>query len=120
MNVKESDVQTQETLMMDTKALGRLQIDTNVIISFPEGILAFEHFTEYALLKTPKNTYFYWLQSTTDKNIAFLLVNPSDFLPNYDPKINAKELELINGKDVELQLFTIVTIPSADPKKHDG
>ena len=117
MDVKERDVQTQETLMIDTKALGRVQVDTNVIISFPEGILAFENFTEYALLKTPKNTYFYWLQSTTDKNVAFLLVNPADFLPDYDPKINEKELELIHGKDIELQLFAIVTIPNADPKK---
>jgi flagellar assembly factor FliW len=63
------------------------------------------------LLDAPQKP-FYWLQSLDVVEIAFVLIDPLLFRPDYVLAVNQDELEEIGIKDEkDILLFAIVTIP---------
>lgn len=98
---------------INTKAYGPIEIDSKQIINFPSGLFGFESLNEFALLDAEQQPFF-WLQSLEVEQIAFILINPMIFRPDYDPSVVIDELEEIGLKtndDENILLFSIVTIP---------
>ncbi len=104
---------------ISTKPYGAIEIDENDILNFPNGIFAFEQFKRYVILHDHEDTMFSWLQSLDDPELAFLIVNPLDLIPDYTPEIMASEIEhLFGSRDQnELHLQCIITIPANHPEK---
>lgn len=99
-------------MRVNTKAYGMIDVDERQKIHFPKGILGFEKFKEYVLLDAERQP-FYWLQSMDVERVAFILVNPFLFRPDYELDIDDSELLEIGIKDPETALiFSIVTIPA--------
>jgi len=95
-----------------TKAYGAVEVDERQKIKFPHGLLGFEKFQEYVLLDAERQP-FYWLQSTELEKVAFVLVNPFLFRPDYELDIDDADLAEIGIVDPESALvFSIVTVPS--------
>lgn len=102
-------------MILQTKAYGPVEIEESQVLEFPQGILGFEEYHRFALIDAHKKP-FYWLQSTEDTRIAFILIKPSIFHDDYDPGIGPEELEDIGspGPD-DCLVFAIVTVPEAGP-----
>jgi flagellar assembly factor FliW len=95
-----------------TKAYGTVEIDEHQKITFPQGLFGFESLKDYALLDAEQQP-FYWLQSLDEEKIAFILIDPFIFRPDYDMDIDNEELVPIGITDPEKAvIFTIVTVPS--------
>jgi flagellar assembly factor FliW len=93
------------------KAYGLIEVDPRQKITFPRGLFGFESFKEYVLLDAERQP-FYWLQSVDVEGVAFILINPFLFRPDYEVNINNDELEDIDILSPEKALiFSIVTIP---------
>lgn len=104
-------------MIINTKYLGKIQIDSNKILSFPQGIPAFEDQKEFILINLPDNPIFRCLQSTQDPEIAFLVISPWDFFPDYDIHISKEELKDLDiQRSEEVGLYNIVTIPQDSSK----
>ena len=98
-------------MRVDTKALGEIEIDEQQKINIPLGLFGFEDYREYVLFDAEHHP-FYWLQSVEDREIAFVLVNPFLFRPDYEVNITNEELAEIGINSPEKALiFVIVTIP---------
>jgi len=98
-------------MKVDTKAFGLIEVDDKQKINFPEGLYGFEDYNEYVIMDA-ENQPFYWLQSVKERDIAFILINPFLFRPDYELNIPNDELEDIGIKSPEKALiFSIVTIP---------
>jgi flagellar assembly factor FliW len=98
-------------MKVNTKAFGQVEVDDKHKITIPEGLYGFEEYNEYVLMDA-ENQPFFWLQSVKDKDIAFVLINPFLFRPDYEVNIPNEELEDIGIKSPEKALiFAIVTIP---------
>jgi len=98
-------------MRIDTKAFGLIEIEDKQKVKFPEGLYGFEDFKDYCLLDA-EHQPFYWLQSTEDKEIAFVLINPFLFRPDYELNISNEEILEIGIQGPEkAMIFTIVTIP---------
>jgi len=96
---------------IETKAYGPIEINERQKISFPSGILGFESLKEYAIFDAEQQP-FYWLQSLDEQDVAFVLINPFIFRPDYEMNIDNEELLPIGVSDPEKALiFSIVTIP---------
>ena len=94
-----------------TKAYGLIDVDERQKITFPMGLLGFESLKDYALIDAERQP-FYWLQSMDSKQVAFVLVNPFVFRPDYEVNIENDELKVINiSSPKNALIFTIVTIP---------
>jgi flagellar assembly factor FliW len=98
-------------MRVDTKAYGSIDIDERQRIDFPYGILGFEKLQRYVLLDAPQQP-FYWLQALDLVEVAFVLINPVIFRPDYTVEVPREELEEIGIDTPEKMLtFAIVTIP---------
>ncbi len=94
-----------------TKPFGEIEVDDRQRIDFPFGIFGFEGLREYVLLDSSRPP-FYWLQSIERPEIAFVLIDPKVFRPEYTPEVSAEELEEIELSDAGAMLvFAIVTVP---------
>ena len=94
-----------------TKPYGEMEISDRQKVSFPRGIFGFEELREFALLDA-RQAPFYWLQSLQRVEIAFVLIEPHFFRPDYTPDVDPAELEEIDIKSPEdMLVFAIVTIP---------
>ena len=96
---------------VETKAYGSIDVDERQRIEFPYGILGFEKLTSYVLLDAPQQP-FYWLQALDLVEVAFVLINPVIFRPDYAVEVPPEELEEIAIDSPDKMLaFAIVTIP---------
>ena len=100
---------------IETRPFGKMQIDEKQILHFPEGLLGFEEYTNFALIEENDETPFKWLQSLDDKDLAFIVIQPALFAPEYKPLLDKEEISQIEISDInESLLMVIVTIPQ-DP-----
>jgi flagellar assembly factor FliW len=98
-------------LKVATKAYGLIDVDERQKIIFPQGLFGFEKLKDYLLLDAERQP-FYWLQSMDEENIAFVLVRPFLFRPDYEVNISNEDREGIGISSPEKALsFSIVTIP---------
>ncbi|TGN17172.1 flagellar assembly protein FliW [Leptospira idonii] len=100
-----------------TKPFGTIQVDSRQILQFPQGLLGFDEYNEFALIEENAESPFKWLQSTQESGLAFILIQPDLFLTNYKPVISEDELTDIGIKDwKDGIIFLIVTIPHDNPR----
>ena len=101
-----------------TKANGEMEVDERQKIHFPKGLFGFEDIHEYVLLDSVQEP-FYWLQSVEYKDVAFVLISPMVFRPDFVLETPSEELEALGLDsfcDENLLIFAVVTIPE-DSKK---
>ena len=98
-----------------TKAYGLMEIDERQRIFFPHGLFGFESLKDYVLLDAERQP-FYWLQSLDNEQVAFILIDPFVFRPDYEANIDNEELKAIDIIEPRAALiFSIVTIPTGSP-----
>lgn len=98
-------------MRVDTKAYGSVDVDERQKLEFPYGILGFEKLKNYVLFDAPQQP-FYWLQALDLVEVAFVLINPVIFRPDYTLEVPKEELEEIGIDSLEKILnFAVVTIP---------
>jgi len=83
-----------------TTRFGELEVPKEKIIHFPRGILGFDRITRYFLMDY-EDTPIKWLQSVEDPEVAFMVVDPLMFFPDYGPELSAVEKELLGLKKPE-------------------
>ena len=99
-----------------TKAYGEIEVEDRQRVSFPRGLFGFEELHDFVLLDATQQP-FYWLQSVQRVEVAFVLIDPQFFRPDYSPDVDPQELAEIgvDGPDDAL-VFAIVTIPPSAPR----
>ncbi|TWI59949.1 flagellar assembly factor FliW [Halalkalibacter nanhaiisediminis] len=103
--------EVSETMNIETKYQGNIEIDEQRVITFAKGIPAFEDETSFVLLPFEENTPFFVLQSTKTVEVAFVVVNPFDFVPNYQVKLPDSTIdELGIQKQEEVATFVMLTV----------
>ena len=99
-----------------TKAYGEIEIEDRQRVSFPRGLFGFEELRDFVLLDATQQP-FYWLQSIERVEVAFVLIDPKFFRPDYTPDVDSSELEEIGIASADdMLVFSIVTIPPAGGK----
>jgi flagellar assembly factor FliW len=99
-------------ITVNTKPYGPMEVDDRQRIHFPLGILGFEHLKDYVILDAAQEP-FYWLQSMEMVDVAFVLIDPLIFRPDYSIDLDDDELgDMGITQESDLLLFAIVTIPA--------
>ena len=93
-----------------------LEVKDDAILVFPSGILGFPEWTKYVLLDHDTDAPFKWLQCMEEPQLAFVVLDPAAFKPDYQIQIPLDALIEIQKQDRdELSVVTVLTIPSQDP-----
>jgi flagellar assembly factor FliW len=83
-------------LTIESSRFGRVEIDPNAVIEFPEGLIGLGG-SRYALLARDPDTPFLWLQSLDDPSLALPVTNPHRFFADFAVEVideDAERLEL--------------------------
>jgi flagellar assembly factor FliW len=103
---------------IETKALGRVTVSENQIITFPSGLPGFPNFRRYTLLNSHLKSPFYCLQCLDDPSLAFLLTEPAAVVPDYRPKKSVNDLKDLQAASIDdLQILVTLTIPPGRPRE---
>ncbi|MCK4403937.1 MAG: flagellar assembly protein FliW [candidate division Zixibacteria bacterium] len=95
-----------------TARFGEIDFKETEVILLPKGILGFSQLNRYVILERKEFAPFKWLQSIEDSNVAFVIMDPLEFFPNYKLEINEIELEELNYTNSnDLVTYVIVTVP---------
>lgn len=104
-------------MIVETMRFGELEVPEAKLIRMQKPILGFEHLTTYCLVEKKEFWPFLWLQSVEDPEVAFVVVNPTIFFPDYKIEIHPQEVAELMILHLDLvETYVIVTIPQ-DPTK---
>lgn len=84
-------------MKIESTRFGELEVPKEQIISFPHGIPGFPDEKTFVYLRHDAESPFSFLQSTTEANLTFLLVDPFAFFQDYEFILEdevAQELDL--------------------------
>ena len=96
-----------------TSRFGEIEVDEQKIVRFKNGIPAFEDEHEFIILPYEEESPYYFMQSLTTPDLAFLLTIPFLFFPDYSFELDdesIKELDIQNQENVFY--YSMVTIPN--------
>jgi flagellar assembly factor FliW len=99
-------------MKIETTRFGEIEIEEEGIIEFVVGPYGFEEETAYTLIED-EDSPFFWLQSITDPNLAFVVTEPWLFYENYEFELGDElkgKLNLKNKADV--LVINMVVIPN--------
>ena len=98
-------------MQVQTRVMGSVEVAEDHKIRIPDGLFGFEDYTDYVLIES-KCEPFLWLQSLTDSNLAFLVVDPFIINNDYEVDVDDKELSKIDIEDPgDVSVLCVVTIP---------
>jgi len=98
---------------ISSAVLGDVVVSFDNLFQFPEGLHGFERHHEYVLVPAKRDGFF-WLQSTEEPGLAFLLVDPFRVQAGYEVDLGAGDqvyLELEQPDDA--LVLTVVTLPTS-------
>jgi flagellar assembly factor FliW len=101
---------------IETTRFGSMEIDEGMIIHFPSGLFGFPENKNYVIFDHDQDIPFQWLQAVDEPDLAFVIMDPFDVLPDYQAEIQDPDLlELKVNDSTNLSLFVIITIPTGGP-----
>lgn len=78
------------------------RIESEKVITFPQGIPGFEKYTTYLVYHKEENDLnAYWLESTEQPKITFTIVDPGQYGLSYDLELTDQERDLLQAKGAE-------------------
>jgi flagellar assembly factor FliW len=87
---------------------GRLVVDDERIITFPNGLLGFPEHSQFALIQTGEDNYFFWLQAVEDPNLAFVVTDPTIYFKEYEVPLREETHQELQLTDASFaQIFVI-------------
>ncbi|TDT68072.1 flagellar assembly factor FliW [Hypnocyclicus thermotrophus] len=104
-------------MKLNTSRFGEIEILEDDIVIFKDGIFGFENIKRFTILNIEENNPLMWLLAIDDPELAFVIIRPFEFNPNYSLNLadkDAEELDLEAPEDSDI--FAIVVVPE-DPSK---
>lgn len=103
-------------MIIHTTRFGDIDCPEDKILNIPSGIIGFPASTHYLILDHDRDVPFKWMQSLDQAEVAFVIIDPVWFKPDYRVTIAVDEIrELGRVDEVDLVMFVLLTIPSDDP-----
>lgn len=100
-------------MKVNTTRFGELTVNNEDIINFSEGLLGFESLTQFFVVDPGDSTLILWLQSIEDASIAFPIIEPKIFKPDYVAKLLPADMAAVKLESItDAKIYSILTIPS--------
>ncbi len=102
-------------MLYETKKFGTLELNTESIIVFPDGIIGFENQRHWVLLSESNSETVGWLQSVSHSDVAFCVVTPGSFVDRYQLRIHREQLEALPWSKQD-QSLVVALVSSHDDR----
>jgi flagellar assembly factor FliW len=96
-------------MRIETSRFGGVDVDEQRIVTFPSGLLGFPAYKKYVLMESERDASFWWLQSIEVSELAFVVTDPTLFVPTYQVPIGQQQMESLGLTSLEqAQVLVIV------------
>jgi len=102
------------TVEVVTSRFGTIEVPEERIFYFPRGLIGFEHLKRYARLDSTKGPSIQWLQAVDDPETAFLVSEPTTYLPSFELKIWESDASPALSEGLDLTKLETLTILHVD------
>lgn len=100
-------------MQINTTRFGTITVKDDSILSIPQGMLGFEPYTKYVLIQDKPDMACQWLQSVDNAELAFMVIDPADYFPDYEVEISDQQAKSLGVEDPsEVVIFTTITFNS--------
>ena len=102
-------------MVIRTKIFGEIDVNTEKLISFPDGIIGFPDLKQFMLIydEDKKDSNISWLQSIDEPAFALPVINPLKVEDDYNPMVEDELLsKLGNLKPENMLVLVTITVPS--------
>lgn len=100
------------TFRLTTTRFGELELPETALLVFEQGLLGFEHLTRFVIIESDDADPMRWLQAVDEEDIAFLIVEPALFFPDYTVKLTQEDRQALKlGAKDEALLACLVVVP---------
>lgn len=104
-------------MKLQTSRFGEIEVDESDVISLPEGLIGFPELVKYVILDHDTDSPFKWLQSLDDGSMAFVVISPLTFRPDYTVELTEDEIGPLGLSDAEDAVVSVIVTIPPDPKK---
>lgn len=105
-------------MKFNTSRFGEIEVDDDKIISMTEGLLGFQNIRRYVILDHAPDSPLKWLQAVDEPELAFIIMDPLFFKPDYRVHVSAGDLsDLMLDKAENAAVCVIITIPGDHPSE---
>lgn len=114
----ESTEEPVDTVEVTAERFGTVQVPASHVIRMISPIFGFARSRRYCVMPAAEGeeSPFRWLQSLDQPELAFIVVNPFEFFPEYDielPTPDQRELEIETTE--ECVVLALVSVPQDNP-----
>jgi len=104
-------------LKVQTSRFGEIEVDDADIITLPEGLIGFPELVRYVLLDHDTDSPFKWLQSLNEGAMAFVVISPLTFRPDFTVEVTEEEISVLKLENAEDAVISVIVTIPMDPKK---
>jgi flagellar assembly factor FliW len=91
---------------------GEIEYSDENLLTFPEGLIGFEHLRRFVVMPNEKEGPLFWIQSVEDPNVAFILTDPTNFFLDYRVVPDQRERMKLGLEETdECFVLSVVTVP---------
>jgi flagellar assembly factor FliW len=100
-------------IKISTRLFGEIEVEDEKIITFPEGVYAFEDTRRYALISPlGDDVYPMWLQCLDAADPCFVVFDPSKIDTSYAVALGKEERRLLQADETtEMLALVLATVP---------
>lgn len=104
-----------ERITVKTRDFDEIQISERDIITFPDGLFAFEESKRFFLISPlGEGRSPVWLQSVDDPSLCFILFSPFEFCSDYSVTVSDNDMDFPKPQDKDALYYVIAMIPEHD------
>jgi flagellar assembly factor FliW len=100
-----------------TKRFGPIQADENQILIMETGLIGFPELKRFILINMEEQAPFRWFQSIDDESIAFVVLNPASFKPDYTASLSQAEFDRLGLNSMQDIVLSVIATIGEDPSK---
>lgn len=98
----------------ESSRFGTVEVEESKLLNMPGGVLGFPDSSRYVILDHEEDSPFRWMQSIEESDVAFVVVDPLEFFPDYHAQVKREELSNLDLKvDDDLLIMVILSLKNA-------
>jgi len=104
---------------LKTRDFGQIDIEEEKVIVMPFGMPGFPDAKRFVILDREETRPFLWYQCVDDPELAFVIINPNLFMPDYavDLKAVLRDMSWKDPEEGDLSIYAIVNASEGVPEK---
>ncbi|MBF0101632.1 MAG: flagellar assembly protein FliW [Desulfobacterales bacterium] len=103
---------------IETTQFGIIHIEEENIITMPQGMPGFPGCDRFVIFEREETWPFYWYQCVDEPELAFVIIDPFLFKPDYsvNTKLVMEEMLWQDDEKDSIKIYTIVNASNSRPK----